>query len=163
MVPIMLSASLLRSLLDYDPCTGEFRWRKKPSKNIAAGTIAGWCNKGRMCICVHRKIYFAHRLAWLWVHGTFPEHEIDHRDGNPTNNKLSNLRQATRIQNIANAKVKHNSSTSLKGILPYKGKWRAFIRNGGPKIYLGTFSTPEDAHAAYMVAARQLHGEFASP
>jgi HNH endonuclease/AP2 domain len=89
--------------------------------------------------------------------------EVDHRDGDGLNNRRDNLRSATSSQNAQNQKAKSNNRSGLKGIwkLP-DGRWKAKVVCGGISHYLGIFFTPEDAHAAYIEAAKRLHGEFAN-
>jgi hypothetical protein len=89
---------------------------------------------------------------------------IDRRDGDGTNNRWSNLRRATQSQNTANSRRPRHNTSGYKGVsLRRSGRWRAIICNKGRWIYLGTFATPEAAHAVYLAAARKLFGEFARP
>ena len=88
---------------------------------------------------------------------------IDHRDGNSTNNRWSNLRRATPSQNNANRRRPRHNTSGYKGVYFRWGFWRACIKRNGRRIYLGVFATPEEAHAAYVAAARKLFGEFARP
>lgn len=89
--------------------------------------------------------------------------DIDHKDGNPMNCKRDNLREATRSQNQANRKLQCNNTTGFKGVTKFKGrnKWFSKITVDGKHIHLGSFDTPEDAHAAYCKAATKHFGEFA--
>ena len=99
-----LTAERLRELLNYDPDTGEFR-RCTSRGGAAAGTLAG-CPGGPgsyRIIRVDRVIFLAHRLAWLHSYGVWPTKDIDHIDGDKTNNRIANLREATRAQNVMNA------------------------------------------------------------
>jgi Demerecviridae HNH endonuclease len=86
---------------------------------------------------------------------------IDHRDLDPSNNRLTNLRRATKSQNNANRRVCRNNASGLKGVSPDRGRWRASIRKNGRRRHLGMFPTPQAAHAAYVKAARKLFGRFA--
>ncbi len=87
---------------------------------------------------------------------------VDHKDGNGLNNRRSNLRAATVAQNQYNARLRKDNSSGFKGVYRVKSarKWRACIKLNGVERYLGQFSNPEDAHAAYVQASMQLHGEF---
>jgi len=161
---VALTAEKLRELLSYDPDTGLFTWRKRTSNRVTAGSVAGHpCRRdGRLMIGIGGKVYLAHRLAWLHVHGTMPK-EIDHVDGDPTNNRLNNLRECSHAQNQKNLKrAKHNTS-GFKGVHYHRGagKWRARIQSDGKTKSLGLHQTPEAAHAAYCGAALELHGDFA--
>lgn len=155
----MLTAERLREVLDYDLETGEFRWRITMGCRGVAGRVAGClCATGYQSIRINRKPYQAHRLAWLHVYGEWPRNEIDHMNGNKADNRLSNLREATRFQNTANRK----SRKTFKGVylLP-SGRWAASIQRD--KLHhLGCFDTPEEAHAAYCSAAIERFGEFAN-
>jgi hypothetical protein len=98
------------------------------------------------------------------VYGKFPDGELDHRDGNPANNRLLNLRPATRPQNTANVRRSSRNTSGYKGVsyAKDKRKWSAHIYARSRRYFLGYFATPEQAHEAYAVAAKQLHGEFAN-
>jgi hypothetical protein len=86
---------------------------------------------------------------------------IDHRDGDPSNNRWANLRRATRSQNSANRRIPRNNPCGFKGVSRHRGKWDATICKKGRRHFLGSFLTPQAAHAAYVKAARKLFGEFA--
>ncbi len=85
---------------------------------------------------------------------------VDHIDGDPLNNTLSNLRLCSHPENMRNRKLHANSKSGVKGVYPYNGKWRAQIRVGGKKHSLGTFRDIEDAKRAYQRASKDLHGAF---
>lgn len=93
--------------------------------------------------------------------GSFGRSTIDHRDGDPANNRWNNLRKATPAQNCANRRRQQNNASGFKGVVAYRGKWRAVITKNGRPTMLGTFESPAAAHAAYVAAARKLFGEFA--
>jgi hypothetical protein len=153
----------LRELLDYDEDTGEFRWRKD-SRQVSAGDLAGFFSRERYWIIrIDGRCYPAHQLAWLHVTGRWGRPMIDHRDGNPTNNRLTNLRIATFSQNNANRCRPRQNTSGFKGVSPSgrSKKWKATIRKDHQTIHLGNFATPEAAHEAYMAAAHKLFGEFA--
>ena len=102
-----------------------------------------------------------HRLVWLYIHGEPVPIQIDHIDGNRSNNRIDNLRPATPGQNQANKVVSSQSMLGIKGVQAYKGSFRAHIRLNGKGMHLGTFPTIEEATAAYREAAIRLFGEFA--
>lgn len=157
------SAERVRELLDYNPLTGFFIWRVSPSRNVAAGSIAGTDCEGYRLIRVCGGRYKGHQLAWLYVTGEWPTSEIDHRDMDRSNNRWLNLRPATGSQNRANTRKRADNKSGFKGVCwyPQTRKWVAQIRYQGYNNNLGYFATPEEAHAAYCSAAKRLFGEFA--
>ncbi|WP_051160648.1 HNH endonuclease signature motif containing protein [Bradyrhizobium japonicum] len=162
------SQSLLREHFDYNPETGVFTWKKVHYTNPhLLGKPAGALNRGYIMIGApgHAQMG-AHRLAWIYMHGpTIGGGEIDHIDGNPTNNAIANLRLATSRQQKQNKRVQSNNRSGLKGAYyhaAHKGKkWRSQIKVGEKLIFLGYFHTAEEAHAAYAQAAIEHFGEFA--
>lgn len=153
-----LTRARLRELLHYDRDTGEFRWWKRVGNKVQPGERAGYLE---ICIDGHR--YNAHQLAWRYVTGRWGRPLIDHRDGDGTNNRWTNLRRATPSQNTANSRRPRSNTSGYKGVSPHRKRWRAMICNQGRWVSLGIFATPEAAHAAYLAAARKLFGEFARP
>jgi hypothetical protein len=119
---------------------------------------------GDVHIRVQGRHYSAHQLAWLYMTGRWGRPMIDHRDGNSMNNRWSNLRLATASQNNANRRRSPHSLSGYKGVslVPNsRRRWQAVIYKNRKRMYLGTFPTPQDAHAAYVAAARKRFGEFA--
>jgi HNH endonuclease len=157
-----VSRARLRKLLHYDPDTGEFRWRRRVRPAIPRGAIAGSLDiQGYWRITIKGRRYPAHHLAWLYKKGSWCSSVIDHRDGNRSNNRWSNLRSATRTQSNANRGLNRNNTCGLKGVSRNGQRWRAAIHKNRRKRHLGNFPTPQDAHAAYAKEARKLFGEFA--
>lgn len=157
-----LTVERLRGLMDYDPDTGVFTWRVRPSRsNIAVGDVAGYLDNGRNTIKVDGRRYQASRLAWLYMTGEWPISLVDHKDLNKRNDAWENLRPANWSQNGCNRPVSKNNSSGYKGAFPLRGRFLAQIRIRGKQIYLGMFDTAELAHQAYIAAAQRLHGEFA--
>jgi HNH endonuclease/AP2 domain len=152
-----------RSKLSYDPESGLLHWRH-PKKGLAAGSTAGSVTaRGYVRICLNKNRYSAHRLAWLIVHGDLPKGELDHINGIRSDNRLINLRPATRQQNGMNMKNSGRNKTGYKGVYRRSsGKWAAQIMVGGKTKTLGAFQTPQDAHKAYCQMAKKLFGEFAN-
>jgi len=153
----------LRSLLNYEPKTGEWRWRYRKSGRAAIGQIAGSINSnGHRGIRIDGVMYQAHRLAFLYMNGTWPIDQVDHRNGVKDDNRWTNLREATNGQNSMNRGTRSDSRSGHKGVYLYGGdRFRAKIVVDGRQIYLGIFSTKEEAAAAYRVAADRFHGPFA--
>jgi hypothetical protein len=158
-----VSHARLRELLEYDSATGEFRWRQRVSRPIRVGDIAGTLEiNGYRKITIEGRQYRAHHLAWFYITGEWRAGLIDHRDGNRSNNRWDNLRRATQSQNCANRRLARNNRCGFKGVTgDESGRWRAGIHKDGRRYHLGVFATAEDAHAAYVAAARALFGEFA--
>lgn len=158
-----ISAEELRALLDYDPETGVFRWRERRGP-VRPGDVAGTPQqKGYIKINVRRNVMWAHRLAWLYVHGEWPKGMLDHVDGNPANNAIANLRVCCSSKNTANSKRRYDNTTGFKGVFYRKdtGKFAAYLTVNYRRLSLGCFSTAEEAHAAYVAAAVTHFGEFA--
>lgn len=159
-----LTAERLREVLDYDPETGAFTWKVMLAYRAKVGAVAGWSgDDGRITITINNTYYKAHRLAWLYMTGRWPEQDIDHRDLDASNNRWNNLREATPAQNLWNTGAHRNNKTGYKGVflVVSSGRYRAAIRVAGKTLHLGCFMSAEMAHAAYAAAAREHRGEFA--
>lgn len=158
----MLTVDRLRELLDYDPETGVFVWRVDKGRS-KKGKAAGYIDRrGYRKITIDGAVYAAHRLAWFYVHGEWPG-ELDHINLNKVDNRIDNLREATRTQNYANRPALRISASGVKGVSWHKktGKWVAQISASHRKYHLGLFETKGEAAKAYEEAARRHFGEFA--
>lgn len=156
---VALTRERMIQVLEYRPDEGTFFWRIS-GKGRTAGNVAGCANgDGHIQICVDSVSYMAHRMAWLWVHGTWPNRQIDHINGVPYDNRIANLRDVSNSVNQQNQR-KGWGSSGLLGVTHYaaKGKWGASILPPGQKRrFLGLYDTPELAHEAYLKAKRILH------
>ena len=165
----------LRARLRYDSEVGSLCWVERPITNSAihswnakfAGTSAGRIDRhGRLYIrytdpVIGPRSYQAHRLIWMHYYGVVPAYQIDHIDGNPLNNRITNLREATHAQNQQNRGPHKGSESGFKGVARHRAKWSARIYCDGKYYCLGSYETPEAASAVYEAKARELHGEFA--
>lgn len=148
----------IRDFLTYEPDTGILRWKIQRSGGIKPGDIAGTKEKqGYWVVKINGRIYKAHRLAWVLHYGVWPCCDIDHINRIRTDNRISNLRLATRSENCINGPVRKKSQSGAKGVTWMKssGKWRADIRRNYKLKYLGLFNTVEEASAAYEKAAKE--------
>jgi hypothetical protein len=163
----ILTVDALKANVLYDPTTGVFtRLKNHPKRKYVAGSITGVLRPdGYVQVMVDGKIFLAHRLAWLYVHGAMPEHYIDHINGIKNDNRIENLRdvyQNVNIQNQKRAKRNRTSSSMLGVSFCNQGRnkdkpYRARIVVDHKEIHLGTFSQEQDAHAAYLDAKRKYH------
>lgn len=147
----------LRELLDYSSETGLFTW-KVDRRRARAGAVAGRRHpNGYTYITVDYQHYRAHRLAWLWVFGVWPNGDIDHINRERSDNRISNLRSVTKSENQQNRSINSNNKSGFMGV-SWHGKslrWQAHIRTNGKSRNLGTYLTPEAASAAYIAAKKQ--------
>ena len=161
----MLTQKRLRELFSYNSETGKFTRIKALCGPVAKiGMIAGTLGKrGYIDIGIDGKRYKAHRLAWLYVYGEFPSNkfQIDHIDGNKTNNTIEDLRVVTasqNLQNIKNAKS-HNATSKVLGVSWFKRDktWQVEISVNKKKLYLGRYSDLEEAKYVYLSAKKLYH------
>lgn len=155
------AATQLRDYCIYEPDTGTFRRLHTSRKFIAGSVMTGTLSHGYVLIWLDGKQRAAHRLAWLWMTGAWPLKDIDHIDGNRSNNAWANLRHVDRSTNLENihGPKSHNRSTGLLGAYhsPSLGRFVSRIQVKGKSKSLGSFGSAEDAHAAYLSAKRELH------
>lgn len=160
----MITQERLKELLHYDPETGVFtRLEKVKFTTGEVGSSPGWVDAyGYLCIQLDGKTYGAHRLAWLYVYGVFPEPLADHKDRNTLNNRIGNLREATRSANAMNKGTPTNNTSGFKGVYWCErlGKFKAMCSVKGTQHYLGLHTTAERASEVYQAFARQHFGEF---
>lgn len=159
----MITDKNIKSIFTYDSKVGVFYWTRAHTNRIKVGSRAGYkSSNGYREIRYLNKTYLEHRLAWLYVHERWPNHQIDHINGGRDDNRLCNLREATAQQNTWNAKTKKIGG-GLKGAYFNKrtGFWHSEITKSGKRFYLGSFSSEADAHGVYVSAAKSFYGDFA--
>lgn len=146
-------------MLRYDCETGKLYWLTRPCPNVFPGDVAGAkTSTGYIQVSIRKKLYKAHQIAWLLHYGAWPKSNIDHINGDRMDNRISNLRDVDQFINMQNQrKGAANNKSGFLGVSPCNGRWKAEIFVDGKKKYLGTFDTPEIAHAAYVQEKRGSH------
>ena len=155
----MITVDHVRSILKYDPETGFFTWITHKRRPDLIGKRAGSpTNMGYWAIAIKNQKFLAHRLAWLYMTGSWPSQHIDHKDGNKQNNAFSNLREVSRFENLQNMRkpTKANKSGYL-GVSAHQGKWRVQLMAQGKRFRISGIDTPEEAHQKYLELKRLHH------
>ncbi|MEX5730773.1 HNH endonuclease [Providencia hangzhouensis] len=160
-----LTYSRLRELLDYNPDTGVFTWLPKASKGTRRVGVAGSVSNGYIAIGIDGKQYRAHRLAWLYIYGHWPNNMLDHVNRIKSDNRILNLREASNEENQRNVEVGKKNKSGFKGVFwePSRQKWKARAQMNKKKYTIGRFDKIEDAVAAYENFCRKNYGEFYVP
>jgi hypothetical protein len=157
-----ITQQLLLEVFEYRE--GNLFWKVDRRGNKLQGKQANRLKKsnGYQEITLNKKNLYAHRVIFMMIHGRWPE-QIDHIDGNRSNNLIENLREANNAQNNRNTKLRSSNTTGFKGVVYNKinKNYNASITVNYKSIHLGCFDTPEAAHEAYKKAALELHGNFA--
>jgi hypothetical protein len=147
----------LMKVLFYDKHSGDLFWTDDAPK-LVKGKKAGTKSMGYIVVCFKGKHYKSHRVAWLLAHGSWPEGEIDHINGDKLDNRLCNLRDVSKSVNQQNLKqAKADNKVGLLGVSMKGNRFRAQITINQKKKMLGTFATATEAHEAYIKAKRQIH------
>lgn len=151
------TAKRLHELLSYDGETGLFTWRISQGC-VKKGDIAGCYSAGYTVISIDKSTFMAHVLAWFYKYGEWPKKLIDHKNTIKSDNRITNLREASYSLNGLNRKGADKDSISgVLGVSPSRGKWKASIRIKGKTKMLGRFGTKEQASAAYQAAKQQIY------
>jgi hypothetical protein len=159
----MITQEYLKEILTYDEETGIFKWNVSRC-NVKIGSTAGKTRKdGYVVIGIDKKHYLSHRLAWVYKYGEFPKRFLDHIDGNPSNNKISNLREANDSENAFNTKIRNDNTSGYKGVdfLKSNNKYRARLRINKKEIHLGLFDDLELAQLVVSEARLKYCKNFA--
>jgi len=154
----MISAIELRERLQYDPSTGHWIWLKSPRSGWNGRPAGSLDAKGYWIIKIDGRSYKSSRLAYLYMTGDWPLDEMDHRDTKPWNDCWTNLRPATRLENVQNRQIRSDNPSGAIGVKRHFNKWQVRINN----IYYGLFDSFEEAVVARDAAAAVTHGEFVS-
>lgn len=156
----MLTQEKLRSLLSYCQETGLFT-RIKSRRRHKFGEVAGTVRlDGYIHIKIEGTAYLAHRLAWLYVTGKFPDKEIDHINNIKSDNSWSNLRESTRSENERNQGIQKNNKLGIKGVSKRGNRFTASVKSNKQYYYIGNFKTAKEAAEAYQSFTKKLHGDF---
>jgi len=156
----MITYERLHELLNYDSETGRFTWKVSRGNKVNVGAIAGWNEaRGYLQIGIGKKLYYGHRLAWLYFYGYTPEHGLDHINQNKADNRISNLREVSVACNLKNRGLPCNNTSGVKGVVWYKRdkKWQAGIKINQKNIYLGRFVTKLDAAISRFEAEKKYN------
>lgn len=157
----MITQDKLKDYLDYKE--GKLFWKKQPSSVINVGSEAGHTNfRGYVQIKIFNKRYYAHRIIFFMFNGYFPQ-EVDHIDGNKSNNKIENLRDSTKSQNNMNVRKRKDNTSGIKGVTWDKRckKWKAQGQANKKRYYLGSYEDIEMATQVINEFRKQHHNEYA--
>lgn len=155
-----LPISNLHELFEYEPETGVLRWKSGRRSGLPAGKLN---RRGYRILRFNGREYLAHRVAWAIFSGAWPTQQIDHVNGVLDDNRRENLRDVSAVLNQQNQRrPRRDNKTGFLGVAPvvYESgvtRYGAYIRYGGKQHGIGTFDTPEEAHAAYLLAKRTHH------
>lgn len=148
----------------YDPETGIFIFKKSPNRRKPIGSTAGsFVKEGYVYLGVNGVNYLAHRVAYLMHYGFLPDGFIDHKDSDKWNNRIDNLRPASRSENAANSNISARNTTGVKGVY-FDKRMRRYVgrlKKSNKLILVGTFATLHEADLAMREARVIHHGEFA--
>lgn len=154
---------IVKDLLAYNPDTGLLTWKMSRRGTVKAGGIAGTVNDdGYIRVKVKQKFYPSHRIAWFIYHGQQPEGQLDHIDNDKTNNRISNLRLATPIQNNQNIGKTSSCTSGVKNVTWQKGAWQVVIKVNGKPMYFGRFQNLFEARERAIEVRKRYHGDFAN-
>lgn len=145
----------LKVILNYDPETGVFIWLTSKGRRVKAGDIAGSIEaEGYRVIRIDKKLYKAHRIAWLYMTGSWPKNQIDHINHIRDDNRWANFKEATNQENQRNASLRKDNVSGVAGVCWSKADrmWRARIRNKSERVYLGRFADKFEAICARLSA-----------
>lgn len=155
-----LSFRRATDLLNCDFDTGSITWKVDRNNRTKSGSVAGYSDKlGYVRVEIDGKSYFAHRIVWLLAHGSWPLGDIDHINGDPSDNRILNLRDVDKATNLQNQRKSHRgSAVPFLGVSKSRGRFIAVIQVDGKRNWIGSFETAELASKAYIEEKKRLHG-----
>ena len=159
----LMTQERLQKLFDYRE-DGNLVRKVQTSNRVKVGDVIGWNNAtGYLCVRLDGYHWLIHRLIYLYHHGVMPK-VIDHIDGNPLNNKIENLREATMEQNSLNQKGRKNSFSGIKNVYWNKklSKWYVHVKRNKDIIHFGMFDDVEFAELVAIMAREKYHGVYAN-
>lgn len=157
--------SELRKLLEYNRVTGGFTWKETTGTKAVKGSKAGYIGTHGYVVIYYRGLWlYAHRIAWAFETGSWPSVKIDHVDGNPSNNRFSNLRESSHSDNQANQKLRNDNTSGHKNVAweKRKKKWRVRVAYERKEYHGGFFDNLEEAAKAARTLRKEVHGIFAN-
>jgi hypothetical protein len=148
----------------YNPETGQLTWKGEPCvlKRVRGKSATSLHGEGYRAISVAGKMYLAHRVIWHMVHGKWPKEDLDHVNGDRSDNRLINLREASRQENLRNSRGRPHTS-KYKGVSwdKHRNKWVAYCKAGEKVKNLGRYDNEEEAAMAYDNFVKENFGQFA--
>jgi hypothetical protein len=170
----IIDPKIIKEFFEYDHNTGDLFWKQRSDKwfnhkkyhytwnKRFAGKRAGRKKKnGYKEVAIFDKLYQQHRVVWAFFNGEWPEDQIDHINGNPSDNRIENLRSVTCLQNLKNINKKKGDGEFV-GVVNKNGRYVTRIHNNYKRIHIGSFDTAEEAYAAYRAKAAELFEEYAN-
>lgn len=155
-----LTAERLRQVLRYEPETGHLYWLEDRGPWAKAGHLAGVIRPdGYVMIRLFQTLYYAHRLAWFWMTGEWPN-QIDHKDLDKANNSWDNIRISTQAQNVCNTRLRKDNTSGFKGVVERPSRKNVRYIAQYRQKHIGCFATAEQAHEAWRKEATRQQGEF---
>lgn len=154
----MLTQSRLKEVVEYDPDTGIFVRKEHTRRVVAGSTVGTKRSNGYLAMRIDNELYYLHRLVFLYMLGALPTDNVDHVNGNKTDNRFTNLREATVSQNAMNRSKQSNNTSGYKGVTwdRAKNKWKAQIKSR----FIGYYNTAEEASRSYTIEAMRVFGEY---
>lgn len=151
----MLTIERLKEYLRYCPDTGKFFWIKRINSQSRAviGGEAGWKKGGYKCISLDKKKYYCHRLAWFYIYNKWPEYEIDHINGDKSDNRIANLRDVPHSTNLQNRNSPN--SNNVLGVLGVRACGNAYEARIKDRV-IGYFNSPEEAAREYKKESNKV-------
>lgn len=157
-----MTDDLIKEYINYNPETGDLVWVKRPANRVCIGDkVKSVDAYGYLSVAFRGKVWKAHRLAWFLYYGTLPNGDVDHINGDRLDNRISNLREASRVENLRNMAVSGKGLSKYKGVSKSGNSWTAQITLNNKKIHIGCYKSEEEAALAYNIKAEKLYGKFA--